>query len=75
MGLQLFSVRDAMELDPLDTLKKLKTMGYEDFETYGFKAAIIITLSWSINSKEIKSSKKSPTKIAGIMDMMIFKEK
>jgi sugar phosphate isomerase/epimerase len=38
MGLQLFSVRDAMELDPLDTLKKLKTMGYEDFETYGFKA-------------------------------------
>ena len=38
MGLQLFSVRDAMKLDPLDTLKKLKTMGYEDFETYGYDA-------------------------------------
>ena len=36
MGLQLFSVRDAMEKDPLQTLKKLKLMGYEDFETYGF---------------------------------------
>ena len=36
IGLQLFSVRDAMEKDPLGTLKALKTMGYEDFETYGF---------------------------------------
>ena len=38
MGLQLFSVRDAMALDPLDTLNKLKVMGYQDFETYGFQA-------------------------------------
>ena len=36
MGLQLFTVRDAMEKDPVDTLKKVKAMGYEDFETYGF---------------------------------------
>ena len=36
MGLQLFSVRDAMEKDPIETLKKLKLMGYEDFETYGY---------------------------------------
>ncbi len=36
MGLQLFSVRDAMAKEPVDTLKKLKAMGYEDFETYGF---------------------------------------
>jgi sugar phosphate isomerase/epimerase len=38
MGLQLFSVRDAMALDPLSTLKKLKAMGYQDFETYGFQS-------------------------------------
>lgn len=36
MGLQLFSVRDAMAEDPLGTLKKVKAMGYQDFETYGF---------------------------------------
>lgn len=38
IGLQLFSVRDAMEKDALGTLKALKKMGYEDFETYGFEA-------------------------------------
>jgi sugar phosphate isomerase/epimerase len=36
LGLQLFTVRDFMTKDPIDTLKKLKTMGYTDFETYGY---------------------------------------
>ena len=36
MGYQLYSVRDKMAEDPLNTLKALKLMGYEDFETYGF---------------------------------------
>ena len=36
MGLQLFSVREALANDPLDTLRKVKKMGYEDFESYGF---------------------------------------
>jgi sugar phosphate isomerase/epimerase len=36
MGLQLFTVRDAMEKDPLATLKAAKAMGYQDFEIYGF---------------------------------------
>lgn len=36
IGLQLFSVRDAMAKDPKGTLIALKEMGYEDFETYGF---------------------------------------
>jgi len=36
IGLQLFSVRDAMADDPKGTLIALKAMGYEDFETYGF---------------------------------------
>lgn len=38
MGLQLFTIRDAMEKDPLGTLKKAASMGYEDFETYGYDA-------------------------------------
>lgn len=37
MGFQLFSVRDAMEVDPIKTLKALKAMGYQDFETYGYE--------------------------------------
>lgn len=36
LGLQLYTVRDAMEKDPIGTLKSLKAMGYEDFETYGY---------------------------------------
>ena len=35
IGLQLYSIRDYMDKDPLDTLNKVKAMGYEDFETYG----------------------------------------
>lgn len=36
MGLQLYTVRDFMAKDPVGTLKKLKAMGYTDFETYGY---------------------------------------
>ena len=39
MGLQLFSIRDAMAQDPAGTLKKIAAMGYEDTETYGFDPA------------------------------------
>ena len=31
IGLQLFSVKDAMEKDPVNTLKSHKEMGYQDF--------------------------------------------
>ncbi len=36
MGLQLYTVRDAMERDVLGTLKALKAMGYTNFESYGY---------------------------------------
>ncbi|MFT6000656.1 MAG: sugar phosphate isomerase/epimerase [Neolewinella sp.] len=36
MGYQLFSIRDEMAKDPVATLKALKTMGYQDFEIYGY---------------------------------------
>lgn len=38
MGLQLFSIRDAMAKDPIATLKSTIEMGYQDFETYGYQA-------------------------------------
>jgi len=36
LGYQLYSIRDEMAKDPISTLKKLKAMGYQDFEHYGF---------------------------------------
>ena len=36
LGLQLFSINDAMMADPIATLEKVKAMGYQDFEIYGF---------------------------------------
>lgn len=36
MGLQLFTIRDAMAKDPIGTLKKIRAMGYEDSEVYGY---------------------------------------
>jgi len=36
MGLQAFTIRDAMEKDLIGSLKKVKELGYEDLELYGF---------------------------------------
>jgi len=36
IGLQLFTIRDAMEKDPIGSLKKARAMGYEDLEIYGY---------------------------------------
>lgn len=38
LGYQLFSIRDRMATNPLETLKKLKSVGYQDFEIYGYDA-------------------------------------
>lgn len=36
MGLQLFTIRDALARDLKGTLKQVSNLGYEDSETYGF---------------------------------------
>ena len=36
MGLQLFSIRDAIARDLTGTIRKITSIGYEDTETYGF---------------------------------------
>lgn len=38
MGLQAFTIRDAMAKDLLGSLKIVKSLGYEDLELYGFDA-------------------------------------
>src|SRR6056297_65737 len=38
MGLQAFTIRDAMAKDLLGSLKTVKSLGYEDLELYGFDA-------------------------------------
>ena len=37
MGLQLYTVREPMAQDPAGTLKYAATLGYRNFETYGFE--------------------------------------
>jgi sugar phosphate isomerase/epimerase len=36
MGLQLYTIRDAMARDVVGTLKRVAALGYEEVETYGF---------------------------------------
>ena len=38
LGYQLYSIRDEMAKNPIATLKALKVMGYQDFETYDYDA-------------------------------------
>jgi len=40
LGYQLFSIRDRMDKDAIDTLKRLRAVGYEDFEIYGYDASL-----------------------------------
>ena len=36
IGLQLFTIRDAMEKDVISSLKAVRELGYEDLEIYGY---------------------------------------
>ncbi|WP_373519377.1 sugar phosphate isomerase/epimerase family protein [Pricia sp.] len=36
MGLQLFTIRDAMQKDPVATLQRVRDLGYQDSEIYGY---------------------------------------
>lgn len=36
MGLQLFTIRDAMKNDPIGSLKTVASLGYQDLEIYGY---------------------------------------
>ena len=60
LGLQLYTVRDFMAKDPIGTLKKLKAMGYSDFESYGFDTVNKTYYGYSANEfKTISILKKT----------------
>ena len=51
-GIQLYMVRDAMEKDPLGTLKQLGRMGYTQIESYGGSKGIF----WGMSNTEFKKT-------------------
>ena len=53
MGLQLFTIRDAMAKDPVESLKYARSLGYEDGEIYGYDGDN--DLYYGMKSKEFKS--------------------
>ena len=54
-GIQLYMVRDAMEKDPLGTLKQLGQMGYSQIESYGSSKGMF----WGMSNKEFKKTSSS----------------
>ncbi len=49
IGLQLYSINEDMKRDPIGTLKKVKAMGYEDFEIYGFENERLTYYRYPVN--------------------------
>ncbi|WP_405414729.1 sugar phosphate isomerase/epimerase family protein [Maribacter sp. Asnod1-A12] len=52
MGLQLFTIRDAMAKNPIQSIKYARKMGYEDGEIYGYD--VNNDTYYGIKSKEFK---------------------
>lgn len=53
MGLQLYTIRDAMEADVSGTLQKVAELGYRDLETYGFDPQTV--KYYGLHASEFKS--------------------
>lgn len=54
MGLQLFTIRDAMAKDPIESIKYARSLGYEDGEIYGYDGEN--DTYYGIKSKEFKKN-------------------
>ncbi len=53
LGYQLYSIRDRMAIAPIETLKQLKSVGYQDFEIYGYN--VEENKIYGFSPKEFKS--------------------
>lgn len=53
IGLQLFTIRDALARDLVGTLKKVSALGYQDTETYGYDP--LLTTYYRIKAAEFKN--------------------
>ena len=54
MGLQLFTIRDAMAKDPIESITYARSLGYEDGEIYGYDGEN--DTYYGIKSKEFKKN-------------------
>ena len=51
LGLQLYSIRDAIAKDVRTTLKQIAGFGYQVVETYGFNKGY-----WELDAKEVQAN-------------------
>ena len=75
MGLQLFTIRDAMAKDVKGTLSKVAGMGYQDLETYGFDGEQL--KYYGLNASDFKRllEDNELTTSSGHYDLFLFLDK
>ena len=75
MGLQLFTVRDAMARDAAGTLKTISSLQYQDLETYGFDADRNSYYGLKAADFRKKLEDNQLTTTSGHYDLFLFVEK
>lgn len=75
MGLQLFTVRDAMARDAGGTLKRISELGYQDLETYGFNADALKYYGMDAASFKNLLSDNQLSTSSGHYDLFLFLDK
>lgn len=75
MGLQLFTIREAMAKDVVGTLKKIASLGYEDLETYGFDAAQVQYYGYKAADFKNLLDDFSLTTSSGHYDLFLYLDK
>jgi sugar phosphate isomerase/epimerase len=55
VGLILYSVREAMTLDPLGTVEKVAKLGYKNIEVCNHNAAVDSGIGFGVNADELKA--------------------
>ena len=75
MGLQLFTIRDAMAKDVKGTLRKVSAIGYRDLETYGFDPEAV--KYYGLDAYEFKKllDENQLTTSSGHYDLFLFLDK
>jgi sugar phosphate isomerase/epimerase len=75
IGLQLFTIRDAMAKDVQGTLIKVANMGYQDLETYGFDPEQVKYYGLNASSFKQLLDDKQLTTSSGHYDLFKFFDK
>lgn len=75
MGLQLYTIRDAMAKDPVATLKKIASLGYEDLETFGYESTQGKYYGYKANEFKKLLDENNLTTSSGHYDLFLFLHK